>query len=97
MPTYAYQCACGAKTEVSRPMAHRNTPVPCGCGGVAERRLLVPHICTQRESEKFFGGRYWNGSKDRLEQHKELERHYEKSWEPTGVEPGLVTSAGASA
>lgn len=49
MPVYIYQCECGAREEILRPVDNRNDPAVCKCGLTMARVFSPPCINTVTE------------------------------------------------
>lgn len=50
-PVYEFRCAeCRDEQEVILPIARRDSPGPCGCGGTLERRMSLPLPARTKET-----------------------------------------------
>lgn len=51
MPRYEYRCSeCRDELEIILPMARRDAPGPCACGGSLERRISLPMPAASKET-----------------------------------------------
>lgn len=82
--------------DLDRRMSERNAPYKCPCGHFMIRSYRVM-ITTQTASEKFFGGKYWNGhnTKEKVDKMKADVARNEASWLPAGDIPEGMTAVGA--
>jgi putative FmdB family regulatory protein len=44
MPLYEYQCRCGARQEVVRPVKKHTKTIKCQCGGRMKQKLSFAHV-----------------------------------------------------